>query len=85
MKDKIRTSSFWLGIGGAIVIVVNCVSDLFGFKICAEQLENIIVSICSVLVMLGIITKKNTADISDTTKEDLIVEIENFKTENDDK
>ena len=82
MKEKIKTTSFWLGLGGCIVIIVSCVADLFGLKICAEQIESIIMSICSILVMLGIITKKNTTDTTLLNKDELIADIENFKIDN---
>ena len=52
MKDKIKTSSFWLGVGGAIVLIINCLSDLFGFAICTDQVESVIVAICSVVVKI---------------------------------
>ena len=84
MKEKLKTTSFWLGVGSSIVIIVSCVADLFNINICAEQIENIIISICSILVMLGIITKKNTSDTTSLEKDDLIADIENFKTNNKD-
>ena len=85
MKDKIKTSSFWLGLGGAVVLCINCLSDLFGVTICEERVEGIIVTICSVLVMLGIITKKNVSDTNPVSKDELIVEIENFNNDNENK
>ena len=84
MKQKLKTTSFWLGVGSSVVIILSCIADLFGFVVCAEQVEKIIVSICSVLVMLGIITKKQTTDTESLKKDELIAEIENFKTDNKD-
>lgn len=83
MKNKIKTTSFWLGIGGSIIIVISSLSNLFGFEICTDAIENIIVSVCSALVLLGIITKKTEQDSNNITKDELIADIENFK--NDDK
>lgn len=79
MKNKIKTTSFWLGIGSSIVIVVSCISDLIGFDIGTSIIESIVVSICSVLVMLGIITKRTENDSDDVSKDTLIADIENFK------
>jgi uncharacterized membrane protein len=84
MKEKLKTTSFWLGVGSSVIIILSCVADLFGFAICAEQIEKVVVSICSVLVMLGIVTKKNTIDSGSMQKDELIAEIENFKTDNKD-
>ena len=79
MKNKIKTTSFWLGIGSSIVIVVSCISDLIGFDIGTSIIESIVVSICSILVMLGIITKRTENDSDDVSKDTLIADIENFK------
>ena len=75
MKEKIKTTSFWLGIGGAIVILVECVASVFGFNVAPELVEKIIVSVCSVLVLLGVITKKTVNDKAESTQEELLSEI----------
>ena len=82
MKNKIKTTSFWLGIGSSIVIIFSCLSDLFGFNIATSTIESIIVSICSVFVMLGIITKRTESDSDGVSKDILIADIESFKDDN---
>ena len=62
MKQKFRTTSFWLGLCGAIVIVLESISGVFGINLYSKEIESIILSICSALVMLGIITKKSTKE-----------------------
>ena len=84
MKEKLKTTSFWLSVGSSVIIVLSCIADLFGFSICAQNVEQVIVSICSVLVVLGIVTKKNTADTNTVQKDELIAEIENFKNDKKD-
>ncbi len=81
MKEKIKTTSFWLGVGGAIVIILKSIIELFGFNVDLGVVENIIITVCSVFVMLGIITKKSDSDQGNTSKDELIAEIENFKTD----
>lgn len=75
MKDKMRTTSFWLGLSSACVLIVDCVTDIFGLEICSGIVEKIVLSIASVLVMLGIITKKNVEDSDSSTSEDLLKEL----------
>ncbi|MBQ7351614.1 MAG: hypothetical protein IJW59_01935 [Clostridia bacterium] len=75
MKEKIKTLSFWLGVGASIILILDCVSEIFGFAIKSEIVQNIIVTICSVLVLLGVITKKNIGDSIDSTSEELMQEI----------
>ena len=79
MKEKIKSLSFWLGLGSAIVIIFNCLSRIFGFEIYTGDIESIILSICSILVFMGIITKKNSNTVIDSTQDELLSEIENKK------
>lgn len=79
MKEKIKSLSFWLGLGGAIIIIINSLSSICGFKICTGDIENIILSVCSILVLLGIINKKNTNEDNISTQDELLTEIENEK------
>ena len=74
--QKFKTTTFWLGLCGAIVIVLDAISNAFGINLYSKEIESIIMSICSALVMLGIITKKNTNDEKESSKEELLEEID---------
>lgn len=82
MKEKLKTTSFWLGVGSAIVVIVDSIGELFGFGIASQEISNIFVSICSVLVLLGIVTKKSTTDTTDSSQEELLTEIKNSQDNN---
>ena len=60
--NKFKTYAFWLALSSAIVILVQSVGKLFGFEIESSLIENVIMSICGVLVVLGIVTKSNEND-----------------------
>ena len=79
MKQKFRTTTFWLGLCGAIVIVLESISSAVNINLYSEQVESVILSICSALVMLGIITKKESSDTNQSSKEDLLEEIDSNK------
>lgn len=79
MKKKIRTTSFWLGLCGAIVIVLETLSNVLGLNLHSKEVESVILSICSALVMLGIITKKNENDENNSSSQDLLDEINKDK------
>ncbi len=79
MKNKIRTTSFWLGLSGAIVIILETISNILGLNLYSKEIESIILSICSALVMVGIITKKNVTDEKESSSEDLLEEINKVK------
>ena len=82
MNQKFKTTTFWLGLCGAIVIVLETISSAFGINLYSKEIESIIMSICSALVMLGIITKKDTKDKNDLTKDELLETIDFNKDDN---
>lgn len=57
MMNRFKTYAFWLALSSAIVILVQSLGKLFGFEIESSVIENVIMSICGVLVVLGIVTK----------------------------
>lgn len=81
MKNKIKTTSFWLGLSGVIVIILESVSSIIGIDLYPKVVEGIVLSICSILVTIGIVTKKNEGDKENTTKEELLKEIDKVSDE----
>lgn len=57
--NKVKTYAFWLALSSAVVILIQSFGKLFGFEIESSIIENVIMSICGVLVVLGIVTKKS--------------------------
>ena len=55
--NRFKTYAFWLALSSSIVILVQSIGKLFNFEIESSTIENIIMSICGVLVVLGIVTK----------------------------
>lgn len=74
MKKKIKTTSFWLGLSSAIVILIGTITNIFGVKISSGVIEDVIMAICSVLICLGFVNKKNE-DGEVVSKEELLDEI----------
>ena len=60
--NKFKTYAFWLALSSAVVILIQSVGKLFGFEIDSVLIENVVMSICGVLVVLGIITKTDTQE-----------------------
>lgn len=74
MKNKLKTTSFWLGLSGALVVLISAISRLFGVNISSAIVEDIILSICSILICLGFVNKKTDSG-KEETKEELLEEI----------
>ena len=58
MLEKIKSVKFWLSLSGAIVIVLQ----LFGLRVSAPFVNEVVSAICSVFVILGIMVPDNGAD-----------------------
>ena len=54
MKN-LKKYSFWTSLAGASVIVCDVIAKCFGLQIENQVVENVIMSICGVLVALGIV------------------------------
>ena len=58
--SKIKSVKFWLSLTGAVVIVLQ----LFGLKISAPYINEVVSAICSVVVVLRIMVPDADAEIS---------------------
>lgn len=79
-KEKIKKYSFWTGISAAVVMLCTSLGKAFGFSIENQVIEDIIMSICGVLVALGIVClpKQSTPNLEQEQADD------NNKTEDTD-
>ena len=55
--NKCSSYAFWVGLASAIVVLVESIGRVFGFAVDSYAIEELIMSICGVLVVLGIVTK----------------------------
>lgn len=51
-----KSYGFWTALAGAVVILINALGDLFGFKIESKLVENVIMAVAGVLVALGVVS-----------------------------
>ena len=66
MKEKIKHASFWVGLIGAIFLILGA----FGVEIGDDTANTVVNAVCSFLVMLGIIVpEKPTAEQNDEGEE----------------
>ena len=77
-KQKIKSYSFWTGLSAAVVMLANAIGKACGFTIDNQVVEDVIMSICGVLVALGIVcmpikveeNDENTLNLDDEEFED---------------
>ncbi len=56
---KYKSTGFWLSLTGAILLVIQQIGIMFGFNVNSELVNNIVSSVCSVLVVLGVLIPSN--------------------------
>ena len=81
VKKKFRTTSFWLGLSGAVVIILNTLSSIFKLDLYSKEAEAIILAIGSALVLLGVVNKKDVKDEKERETKDLLDDLNNHKDE----
>ena len=75
MKKKIKTTSFWLTLSGAVVMLLDTISNIIGLDLYSKKVESIILAICTFLVMTGVITKKDVSDPEPKNTDELLDDI----------
>ena len=75
MKKKIKTTSFWLTLSGAVVMLLDTISNIIGLDLYSKKVESRILAICTFLVMTGVITKKDVADPEPKNSDELLDDI----------
>ena len=67
MKEKIKHARFWVGLIGAIFLILSA----FGVEIGDDTATTVVNSVCSLLVMLGIVVpeKPSEEEEEETKKE----------------
>ena len=72
-----KSYGFWTAFAGAVVILINALGDLFGFKIESKLVENVIMAVAGVLVALGVVSmgeKKTKEGQSEENAEEILIE-----------
>ena len=77
LLEKMKSYSFWISLTGALIIFINCLGNIFGFKIENAVIENVIMSFAGILVVFGLVTKDNKNE----NEEENIEEEETFEEE----
>ncbi len=63
LKKRIKKYSFWTGLTASLVVLMNVISKAFGFSIDNKLVEDIVMSICGVLMALGIVCRPTQKDL----------------------
>lgn len=70
LKDRIKTYNFWVSLSSAIFLLIKLLGDQFEFSVNESLFNNLITTLCGILVILGIIvppTNKTTTATNDNS------------------
>ena len=70
LKEKIKSYSFWVSLASAIILILKVIGAKFGFDIDESLASSLVTSLCSILVLLGIIV----TPAPKTTQDDLSIQ-----------
>lgn len=82
MKTKIKTISFWTGLAGSLLMIVDAICGFFGIDNVSDALSDVLFSIFTMLIVLGVINKKTESDKEQFSTEELLEEIKEQKDDN---
>lgn len=52
---KRKTTGFWISLSGAVALVVKIILESFGITFDVEAVNQIVTSICGILVVVGVL------------------------------
>ena len=61
---KFQSYSFWVSLSGAVIVLLNALGRAFGFEIENQIVEDVIMSVAGVLMVLGVVSMKGSANTS---------------------
>ena len=68
MKNKFSSYAFWIAVSGAVVIFLKNLCQALGMDFDSTAFESIVVSICGILVVLGVLKKDKTEETNSDIK-----------------
>lgn len=77
MKERIKSYSFWVGLSGTIVAIVQAIGKAVGFIPDGEIISNIILGIAGILVAFGVVSKPKVNSENEMQNENEQIETKN--------
>lgn len=62
IKERIKSYSFWVSLASAVFLVIKVLGQKFGFSVDETLFNDVITSMCSILVILGIIVPPGSSN-----------------------
>lgn len=73
LSERIKTYNFWVSLSSAIFLIIKVLGNQIGFDVDESLFSDLITSICSILVLLGIIVPPKYPELKISSKSKEIV------------
>lgn len=68
LSERIKTYNFWVSLSSAIFLIIKVLGTQIGFNVDESLFSDLITSICSILVLLGIIVPPKNPELKIKSK-----------------
>ena len=75
---RFSSYAFWVALAGAVAIFLEDITNLLGIDMNVSIVESLILSFCGILVVLGIVNKKQNDSSNENVENNLPKELENI-------
>lgn len=76
LSERIKTYNFWVSLSSAIFLTIKVLGNQIGFNVDESLFSDLITSICSILVILGIIVPPKSFEIKSKLESETISQTE---------
>lgn len=66
LKDRIKTYNFWVSLSSAVFLMIKLLGEQIGFRVDESIFNDLITSLCGILVILGIIVPPTSKSQTNT-------------------
>ncbi len=67
---KFKSYGFWVSLSAAVIVLLNALGRAFGFSIDEKIVDDVVMSLASLLVVLGIVDMSTNKDKGDDDFDD---------------
>ena len=74
LKSKLKNPKVWMGIISALVLLINNIGEIFGFSVDVPLVNEGVSMICTILVILGVLSNPESNSKTDSDKKNEVIE-----------
>lgn len=84
MKNKWKTSAFWIAITSVVVVGLNVISGIFNLNVDVMSIVSVCSCVIGLLITVGVLSRDNVkqdGDITENVKDEILDKIEKLESD----